>query len=161
MALAYKPVSEQEANNQNTSAPIPEGEYQFKVTGCGEQTSKSGNPMLVVKFAVKMPNGLGTQGILRNHTEWLLLTEQWQWKLRHLADACGLLAKYEANTLDALDLIGRTGRFHLTHQTNQDTGQVNARVKVYHKRSTQPVAAEPAVKQNQEVHAEFNDDVPF
>jgi hypothetical protein len=162
MALQYKKRTEAEANSMATSgATIPAGDYRFKITGCERQHSKSGNPMLVVKFAVRMPTGE-----IIPLTEWLLLTDQWDWKLRHLADACGLLAKYDADTLDALDFIGKTGDFTLTHQTNKDSGQVNARVKDYHKKSPPTVEVEPEKKETGSrdttgSHAEFDDQIPF
>ena len=101
----------------------PVGEYGFeileqamlygKLAETFDTKSKKGNDMIVL--VVQVFNDKGDSLILADY-----LLEAMAYKLRHAAEACGLLAKYEAGELHAADFIGKTGKLILEIAKNQD-----------------------------------------
>lgn len=151
MSLQYKVRTEQEAEASQSNA-VPEGRYTFKVKAVGTKPSKSGSPMLTVDFEVKLPSGAA-----KKHREWILLTDEWDFKLRHLADACGMLSSYTTGSLSAHDLIGRTGEFELSLRSDKDTGEITGnQVKAYIKRSTESIEVE-----GRPAHTPAKEEAPF
>lgn len=88
----------------------PAGEYGFEIAAATDKISKikpdgtGGNEMIELKVAIF--NSEGNQRIL---FDYLMDTAQMAYKLRHAAEACGILAKYEAGNLLASDFHGKTG----------------------------------------------------
>lgn len=114
MALNYRSLSQADEIRLSVLQP---GEYCFIVVGISQERSKGGTDkngqqkkiydMLVVDMVVVNENGRE-----RKLRDWILLVEDEDtmgFKLRHFASTCGLIVKYESNTLEAKDFLGRQG----------------------------------------------------
>jgi hypothetical protein len=101
--MNFEPKTEKEIAE---SKLMPKGEYDFEVVDAFEKLSKSsGKPM--IELRLKLPNGKGGRTI----TDYLVAeTEE---KLRHAADACGLLDKYNKGSISNNDFRGKRGRLKL------------------------------------------------
>lgn len=98
--MKFAPKTEQEIAESNL---LPKGQYGFEITNGEDAVSKSGNEM--IKLWVTVFDANGGQNMFFDY-----LLESMAFKLRHAADACGLLAKYESGELVASDFIGKTGQ---------------------------------------------------
>jgi hypothetical protein len=105
-----KPASAQEADaNANAYAPWPPGDYDFIVAEASEEISKaSGNEMIKLTLHV-----FNQDGAKRTVFDYLLSNDKGQWKVRHAAEAIGLLEQYEAGFLDINNIAERSGRLKL------------------------------------------------
>lgn len=94
---------------------LPPGEYDFEVIGAEEQVSKAGNDMVKLSLHVFDANGAPC---------WVpdYLLDAMPGKLRHAAQAFGLMPDYEQGQMQASDMIGKTGRVKITIQKDK-TGQ--------------------------------------
>jgi hypothetical protein len=102
--MNFQPKTEQEIIE---SKLWPKGDYAFEIVDGFDKTSKtSGKPMIELK--VKLSNGNG-QG--RTITDYLLA--ETPEKLRHAADACGLLDRYKTGSLSGNEFRGKRGRLKL------------------------------------------------
>lgn len=99
--MQYTPRTREEADE---SRLLEKGEGQFEIVKAEESVSKGGCPMIAV--TLKVWDMKGKQGLIN---DWILLNEQWDWKLRHLADAIGVTDKYEDGLLKVEDLPGKSG----------------------------------------------------
>lgn len=102
MSLGYKKISADEDKMRNV---FEKGEYSFLVESVEEKPCKNEvNKMLVVNLLLMHENR--TLRIM----DWIMLDmEGFEYKLRHFADTCSLLDKYEAGTLEAVDFLGHEG----------------------------------------------------
>lgn len=102
MSLGYKRITEEQDQLRNV---FPKGEYKFLVENVEEKLCKNGiNKMLVVGLL------LLNEGRVLKITDWIMLDmENFEYKLRHFADTCGLLDKYDSDTLEANHFLGREG----------------------------------------------------
>lgn len=102
MALRYNPISLDQDAVRNLLA---KGNYPFIVKSIIEKKTKNGNhDMLEVELGIIDANG-------KDWTvkDWVVIMDEMAWKLRHFADTCGLLKKYEDRSLDAKDFLGKKG----------------------------------------------------
>ena len=97
--MRLTPKSEKEVARENL---IPVAVYGFQIAEASEEISKAGNEMIKLNVQVFLPNG--SHRFLFDY-----LLESVSYKLRHIAEVCGLLDDYEAGTLDAISLVGKTG----------------------------------------------------
>ena len=102
--MNFKPLSSAEAAALQV---FPKGDYPFEVIEGEDKVSEAGNPMIELK--IKVTN---TYGASRYVADYLL--EKRPIKLRHAAEACGLLEQYEAGELAGTDFIGKIGKLTLT-----------------------------------------------
>ena len=80
------------------------GNYAFEILEASDEVSKnSGKEM--IKLKVKIFTDTGKSQNVFDH----LLPDKMEYKLRHVAEACGLLADYEKGDLEAYQFIGKTG----------------------------------------------------
>lgn len=100
--MKFAPKSEKEIAEENLIKP---GFYDFEVVDATEKTSKSGNEMIELKLNVF--DGDSPRIVI----DYLL--ESMAFKLRHAADACGLLPNYEAGSLLADDFKGKSGKLKI------------------------------------------------
>ncbi len=107
--MRFTPKTEKEISESNM---LPEGEYTFEVSSGADKISKSGNEMIELWVRVYKPDGTFNQV-----ADYLL--ESIAYKLRHAAEACGLLDKYEAGTILGTDFIGKTGTLKLGIQKDK------------------------------------------
>ena len=102
--MNFKPLSSADAAALRV---FPRGDYPFEVIEGEDKVSEAGNPMIELK--IKVTNTYGMSRYVRDY-----LLEQRPIKLRHAAEACGLLEEYEAGELVGADFIGKTGKLTLT-----------------------------------------------
>jgi hypothetical protein len=102
--MNFKPMSEEQTAAMQVFA---KGSYSFEIIEGEDKVSQAGNPM--IELTVKVTDAKGVSRFVKDY-----LLEQWPVKLRHAAEACGVLEKYEAGELIAADFIGKTGQLTLT-----------------------------------------------
>jgi len=95
----------------------PAGQYDFEVTKAeralsGAQSKEPGTEF--IKINVRLWNAEGSTRFVNG-----ILHPAMEAQLRHFCDAGGLLAKYEAGTLEAHDCIGVSGRLKLKIKAEQ------------------------------------------
>jgi len=151
MALSYRKITEEEDQMRNV---LIAGEYPFCVAAIERTRTKENTAdMLVVDMLVMDADGREVKV-----RDWIVFMDQMAWKFRHFAATCGLLEKYENNTIEASDFINQNGVVKLTVGEYVDKdGEVvkNNRVKDYIK----PGFAK--VKTAQDLDPSFNDDIKF
>lgn len=96
--MRFTPKSEKEIKEANL---WEKGEYDFEILEAEETTSNSGNDMF--KLKVKLFNNEKSQQVFD------YITSTMDYKIRHLADATGLIEDYEQGELEAYKLVGKTG----------------------------------------------------
>jgi len=101
--MRFTPKTEQELQEM---ALVEPGEYSFQVIEATDQVAKSGNEM--IKLKMKIWDNMGRERLIFDY-----VLEAMAFKLRHFADATGLLDKYEAGELRASDCPGRAGKLEL------------------------------------------------
>ncbi len=83
--MRFQPKTEEEILAFNL---LPDGSYKFMVMGAHNKVSKTGNDMIELKLSISYENA--------HHIIFDYLLEAMLFKLRHFAEATGLLDKYEA-----------------------------------------------------------------
>lgn len=107
--MKFTPKSEQEIAEENLLTP---GVYGFEIVDAEDTTSKAGNDMIKLTVHVFAEDGSPV-------TIFDYLMEKVAYKLRHAAEACGLIGEYESGTLDAFDFKGKTGRCKIVIQKDK------------------------------------------
>lgn len=97
--MKFTPKSEKQIAEEGL---LPEGNYGFEVAKAEDKVSKSGNDMIEVNLRV-----FNTDGGFVFVRDFLM--EKIAYKLRHFAEAAGLLEKYESGEFTAADCEGRIG----------------------------------------------------
>lgn len=98
----------------------PAGEYPFEIFEAADAISKikpdgtGGNEMIELKL--KIFNADGGYRIL---SDYLLDIDSMAYKIRHCADVCGILDRYESGLLLATDFKGKTGYLKLKIQKDK------------------------------------------
>ena len=108
--MQFKPKRESELMNL-----LPKGEYDFEIMEAADKISKSGNEMIELRVAIWKDEDVVSR--IFDH-----LMEKVAYKLRHCAEACGIIDLYETGNLKASDFEGRTGKCKLDVQKDT-TGQ--------------------------------------
>lgn len=165
--MNFTPKTEEELARESL---LSAGTYPFEVLEAIEQVSKKGNEMIKLKL-----NVFGQSGEQVHVYDYLL--ESMAFKLRHFAEAAGLLRDYEAGKLDAQACVGKNGFVKLEieeqlgyvpRNTVKDYAKPDASLSrggnggekpvqppIHNARHTASMAAQaPAVGQ-------FDDDIPF
>lgn len=114
--MKFAPLTEEEAKPESKPFPVwPSGIYDFEVVGGYDKLSKKkivdgvekgGNEMIELK--IKIFNSEGEEKIIFDY-----LLESVSYKLRHAAEACGMLAKYNDGELVGSDFDGCTGKLKI------------------------------------------------
>jgi hypothetical protein len=100
--MKFKPKSEQELQAMLLVEPQ---ECDFEVVSAEDAFSAKGNEMIKLKLRVYTDSG---ERFIFDY-----LMEAMAYKLRHFAEATGLIAQYEAGTMTAMDCLNRSGRLKL------------------------------------------------
>lgn len=148
--MRFQPKTEKEIAEANL---LPIGEYDFEVTDAVEKQSKAGNDM--VELAIKVYD---TEGVGRIVNDWLVDTEKAAFKIRHFAEAVGLLPDYERGSIPAEIMVGRAGRCKVSIKKDT-TGQYpdkNGIADYIKAKVTNGAAPRSPV-----TAADLNDDIPF
>lgn len=104
--MRFKPVSSEVADANNGSfAPWPAGEYNFEVTDAEDTESKSSG-MEMIKLTLTI---FDREGKSRKVFDYLTGDDRVQWKVRHFAEATGLVKNYEMGDLEAHHCQSRQG----------------------------------------------------
>lgn len=160
--MKFTPKSEDELARE---ALLPAGVYPFEVLSATDALSKSGNEMVKLKLGVFGPNG--EQAHVYDY-----LLEKMAFKLRHFAEATGLLARYEQGELTAFACESQQGYAKIEIEEQAGYAPRNV-VKDYVKApEAQPAApsagfadgarARPApTAKTAEAAGGFDDDIPF
>lgn len=136
----------------------PVGEYDFEVKDASEETSASGNDMIKL-----------TLHVFNNDSEritvfdYLVHTEKAAYKVRHFAEATGMLAQYERGELSSDECVFKTGRCKLGIKKDK-AGQYPDKNAVadYVKATGAVKTAAPAARAKQPASAgDFDDEIPF
>ena len=109
--MKFQPKTEKEISEVNLWA---KGNYAFEILEAEETTSNSGNEMIKLKVEVFKDDGKS-----QNLFDYLL-GHVMEFKLRHLAEACDLLADYENGELEAYKLVGKNGYCKVGHTKPND-----------------------------------------
>lgn len=136
----------------------PKGEYDCEVIDAIEETSKSGNDMVHLKLRVHNEDG-GT--ILVD--DYLVDTPRTAYKVRHCAEALGLLQQYERGELPREAFLGRNGKCKLAVQSDKngqypDKNTVSDYVK---SASGAPRPASPTRARTPAPAGDIDDEIPF
>lgn len=94
--MKFTPKSEKEIQ---TASLFPAGTYEGEIAFAEDAVSTAGNDM--IRLTVMVIDGSGKSRMVKDY-----LVEAISYKLRHIAEACGVLDKYEAGNLMADDLQG-------------------------------------------------------
>lgn len=108
--MKFQPKSAKEIAE---SGLLPEGEYPFEISGGTDKVSKTGNEMIELVVRIYKPDG--SFSIVYDY-----LLESMAYKLRHAAEACGLLHEYESGILLGENFIGKTGTLKLKIQKDKN-----------------------------------------
>lgn len=111
--MKFQPKTEKEIAEANLWA---NGEYAFEVLESEEATDKNEQPMFKMKVKVFKDSG-ASQNIFDYVSPFWM-----EFKLRHLAEACGLLAEYEQGEIEAYQFVGKTGKCKI-NVSKDNTGQ--------------------------------------
>lgn len=149
--MKFQPKSEAETKQESANLWDP-GFYDFEVMTGTDKTSKSGNEMIELK--VKVFNNEGEEKIVFDY-----LLESMAWKLRHAAEACGLIAKYEKGELVGGDFEGCTGKLKLKIDRNKDHNYPDKNAVADYLESTKASVVAKAKPKESRQDA-LNDDLP-
>lgn len=150
--MRVTPKTEKEVSEEGL---LPEGIYDFEIMEAVEKLSKSGNDMIALKIAVYGPNGNA-----RYVFDYLLEIEGMSYKIRHAADACGMLDKYESGEIEAGDFINKTGKLKLFIQKGKDGYADKNSVRDYITRDKLDGVVD-GPKSAAKVAADLDDEIPF
>lgn len=98
--MKFQPKSEKELAEANL---WPNGNYAFEILESEEATDKNKNPMFKLKVKVFKDTGASQHIFDFVSPTWM------EFKLRHLAEATGLLIDYENGELEDYQFVGKTG----------------------------------------------------
>lgn len=134
------------ADQMRKDALIPEGLYKFKVIHAQEKTSSTGNQMINLKLEIWIEN----RGIKLFDS--LILIPKMFWKIDHFCEAVGLPPLVGDCVLWAGDFEGKEGNVIVGHFRNNQTGEIEAKVKDY--------VIPESVPQEKSVESFKDDEVP-
>jgi len=163
MSISYAPISKLEADSVKLLA---KGEYNFLVVECVEGIGPQ-----CAYFNLKLE-------LDSNHKKFiwydrLIVSEGWQWKLRHACEEMRILGAYSSGKLEDSDFLKKRGILLIDHQLDKKDNILKAYVKDYGVRlgSTMPkissIETKVHTKQSTMANIElpideqFNDDIPF
>lgn len=152
--MKFTPKTEKEIAEENL---WPEGIYSFQVAKGEDAVSKSGNEMIVLKLNVY--NDDGGYKIVDDY-----LLESMPFKLRHAAEAMGLLDYYENGELHGYLFEGKTGKVKLYVQKSKDPQYADKNaVKDYvvDEESAAQSAPKPSAAAAAMAMAMSDDEIPF
>jgi hypothetical protein len=133
---------------------LPQGIYDFMVVGVSDKPSKAGNEMITL--TLKVWDETGKEHEIKDY-----LLDALAYKVRHFAEATGLLDKYNAGNIDHNDCMGKTGRVEIIIQEGQlkDDGSRHANrnsVKDY------ILSKDKALSKPKEItESDLDDSIPF
>lgn len=166
--MRVAPITAEQADEQSGGfEPWRPGDYDFNVYDASEETSATGNEMIKLTLHV-----LNRDGERRTVFDYLVNSDKAQWKIRHFAEAVGMVPQYEQGDMDPHDITGRVGQLKLRIKPAQ--GQYSAQNAVNDyipmpaapreaaRRAVPPTAVRPPTRQAATASArDLDDDIPF
>ena len=123
--MRFTPKTEAELKE---SELLPEGEYTFEILTAEDTQSKStGNDMLKLSLRIFENGGENSQRVF----DYLVSIDSMIWKIRHFAEAIGMLPEYESGEMLAETLPGRTGKCKIVIQPASGQWDAKNAVKDY------------------------------
>ena len=107
--MRVNPITPEQATAAATTfEPLRPGDYDFSIFAAEDTRSAKGDDMLKLTLHILLGEG-------RHRTvfDYVLGTDNWAWKARHLAEAIDMVSQYERGELDPDFLEGRMGRLRL------------------------------------------------
>jgi|GEM_PF-3281763 hypothetical protein len=114
MAFRYDP-------NAPQGEIIPAGSYMATILAAEEKVSKTGNPMIELKFKLYMDDGTE-----RTMKDWIVQTMAW--KLGKVADAIGKTDAFASGEFNRKDYIGCNLEVKIEHKPDKRDGGVRAQI---------------------------------
>lgn len=154
--MTYIPKTEETLAKEGL---LPEGIYDFEVIETSDQPSKKGNDMFTLKLYV-----FDNDGSQRFIFDYIALGNNFgERKLRHAADACGLMDTYNSGKLTDRDFLNKCGKILLKQQNGTaDFPMPKNIVSDYLSRDDSGGAAHDAPAKPIKPAGEIiNDDIPF
>jgi hypothetical protein len=151
--MNFTPKNEQEIAAEGL---LPAGLYDFEVITAEEKVSKSGNDMIALELKV-----YDAEGRTRFVRDWLL--EAFLRKLMAFCKETNLRGAYEAGTLKAGDLVGKSGKVELAIEEKGDFPAKNT-VKTYGSKASGTKSSDPLpakFKPSAPQAEVMEDDIPF
>ena len=147
--MRVNPKTEQEIASAGL---LPAGDYGFEVTSAEDKVSKAGNEMVELKVKLFGPDGDTTV------FDYLIDGERSAFKVRHFAEATGMLGQYERGDMPAHLMVGKTGRCKVSI-TKDKSGQYPDKngIADYIKAANAPAPSRRPVAPPQDL----DDDIPF
>lgn len=142
--MKFSPKTENEIKSANL---LPAGEYDAEIGTAEDKVSAAGNEMIKLDVTVFDKGG-------GKHFIYDYLLEAMAFKLRHAAEACGLLEKYEKGLLEADDFIGKSCTVKLKVDISKDVKYPDKNVIADYVVGEKP-------KEPKSVDEVLNDSVPF
>jgi hypothetical protein len=111
--MKYTPKTEEQLAQE---ALLPDGTYDFEIIDTDDKPSKKGNDMITLKLWV-----FSDGGEQRHIFDYIAMGNHFgERKLRHAANACGLLEIYNSGKIVHTDFMGTTGKVLLKQQKGTD-----------------------------------------
>jgi hypothetical protein len=135
----------------------PPGEYDFEVKDAAEETSSAGNEM--IKLQLSVYNQAGERITV---FDYLVHTQKSAYKVRHFAEATGMLLQYERGDMDAIDCVHKAGRCKIAIKKD-NTGQYPDKNSVadYVKAAARVASPPPARARQPAPAGDIDDEIPF
>lgn len=148
--MSYIPKSEEQLAKEGL---FSEGIYDFEVIDTSDKPSKKGNDMFTLKLSI-----FDNDGMQRHIFDYIALGNNFgERKLRHAANACGLISIYSSGNMTDRDFLNKTGKVFLKQQDGTtDFPMPKNVIADYLPRSNDEVSA--PVKPIQEI---IDDGIPF
>lgn len=163
--MRVKPITPEQAMQAATTfEPLRPGDYDFSIYQAEDTKSAKGDDMLKITLHILLGEG-------RHRTvfDYILGTDNWAWKARHLAESIDMVSQYEQGELDPDFLEGRAGRLKL--KIKPASGQFGAGNQVvdYIPRETQSnpgqrtpaINRAPAPSREKVLAGDIDDEIPF
>lgn len=148
--MKHKPMTDEEIAALGL---MQDGIYDFEITAAENKVSSKGNDMMEIKL-----NVFDSDGEPRPKRDWIM--PQMAKKFKHFHNACDIMDKYNAGTLEPEDVVGKTGKLMIKTEpyTNKDGLQIMSnKIDDYVKRDNLEVYAKSSTKAAEDL----GDEIPF
>ena len=100
--MLFSPRSESDAKKASVRKLLSAGPHPGRIIQAEDTESKAGNPMIASRVAITDKDGKEYE-----LPDWLVGNDRGASKLRHCAEACNALDRYNEGELNAEDIIGK------------------------------------------------------
>lgn len=154
MSFSFRPKNDAEIAELQNVGLLKDGLYPFIVKGIEEQLSKTGNPMLKVRFEIHEEDGSR-----RSIFDYLVATDLMMFKLKHFCESVGLNEQYEKGNLNLNDCLDRSGNCFIG--TQKGTSKPDGSGMYPDKNVIKDFMNKKSVPPKAKGELPFNDDIKF